>query len=57
MEKTVIGQVLHANARPTETICGEIRNNKKSIVKAAERFNFNPKTIIKLLREFNGPDL
>lgn len=42
-----MGQVLHANARTTEAIRREIRNNKESIAKAAERFNVDPKKIIK----------
>ena len=30
-----MGQILHANARTTEAIRREIRNNKESIAKAA----------------------
>jgi hypothetical protein len=47
MEKTIMGQVLHTNARTTEAIRREIRNSEESIAKAASKFNVNPKTIIK----------
>jgi len=47
MEKKLMGQILHANARTTEATRREIRNSEESIAKAAVRFNVNPKTIIK----------
>ncbi len=52
-----MGQVLHANARTTEAIRREIRNNKESIAKAAIRFNVNPKTIIKWRKREDTKDL
>jgi hypothetical protein len=44
MEKNLMGQILHANARTTEATRREIRNSEESIAKAAVRFNANPKT-------------
>ena len=52
-----MGQILHANARTTETIRREIRNSKESIVKAAKRFNVNPKTIVKWKKREDTKDL
>lgn len=57
MEKKLMGQVLHANARTTEAIRREIRDSKESIAKAASRFNVNPKTIIKWRKRENTKDL
>lgn len=47
MEKKLMGEILHSNARTTEAIRREIRDSKESVAKAAIRFNVNPKTIIK----------
>ena len=52
-----MGQVLHSNAKTTEAIRREIRNSKESIVKAAARFNVNPKTIIKWRKREDTKDL
>ncbi|WP_202149335.1 hypothetical protein [Candidatus Sarmatiella mevalonica] len=38
MEKNLMGQILHANARTTEAIRREVRDSKESIEKAAKRF-------------------
>lgn len=57
MEKKLMGQVLHANARTTEAIRREIRNSEESIAKAAARFNVNPKTIIKWRKREDTKDL
>ncbi|WP_279611718.1 hypothetical protein [Candidatus Sarmatiella mevalonica] len=39
MEKNLMEQILHANARTTKAIRREIRDSKESIEKAAKRFN------------------
>ncbi|PPE03190.1 hypothetical protein HCUR_01368 [Holospora curviuscula] len=52
-----MGQVLHENARTTEAIRREIRDSKKSIGKAAKRFNVNPKTILKWRKREDTKDL
>ena len=57
MEKKLMGQLLHANARTTEAIRREIRNSEESIAKAAVRFNVNPKTIIKWRKREDTKDL
>ncbi|MBL3284285.1 IS481 family transposase domain protein [Rickettsiales endosymbiont of Paramecium tredecaurelia] len=57
MEKNLMGQILHANARTTEAIRREIRDSKESIEKAAKRFNVNPKTIIKWRKREDTKDL
>jgi transposase-like protein len=57
MERKFMGQVLHANARTTEATRREIRNSKESIVKAAKRFNVNPKTIAKWRKREGTKDL
>jgi transposase-like protein len=57
MEKKLMGQVLHSNARTTEAIRREIRNSKESIAKAAVRFNVNPKTILKWRKREDTKDL
>ncbi len=57
MEKKLMGQVLHANARTTQAIRREIRNCKESLVKAAKRFNVNPKTISKWKKREDPQDL
>ena len=57
MERKLMGQVLHANARTTEAIRREIRNSKESIIKAAVKFNVNPKTIVKWRKREDTKDL
>ncbi|QQR63377.1 IS481 family transposase [bacterium] len=52
-----MGQVLHPKARTTEAVRREIRNSKESIVKAAKRFNVNPKTIMKWRKRNDTKDL
>lgn len=42
-----MGQILHGCARTTQAIRREIQLCKESTAKAAEKFNVNPKTIIK----------
>ena len=57
MEKRLMGQILHGNARTTEAIRREIRHSKESIAKASVRFNVNPKTIIKWKKRDDTKDL
>ncbi len=57
MEKKLMGQLLHANARTTQAIRREIRNCEESLVKAAKRFNVNPKTIAKWKKREHPQDL
>ncbi len=57
MEKKLIGEILHANARTTEAICGEFRNSEEILAKAATRFNVNPKTIITWRKREDSKDL
>ena len=53
-----MGQVLHKRARTTQAIRRDIQNSKESLIKAAERFNVNPKTIAKWRRrDFVDDDL
>jgi len=57
VEKKLMGQILHANARTTEAVRREIRNSEESIAKAAKRFNVNPKTILKWRKREDTKDL
>lgn len=42
-----MGQVLHGCAKTTEAVRRAIQNSKESIAKLAERYDLNPKTIVK----------
>jgi transposase-like protein len=42
-----MGQVLHKLARTTQAVRRDIQNSQESLIKAAKRFNVNPKTIEK----------
>jgi transposase-like protein len=57
MEKTIMGQLLHPNARTTQKTRREIHDCKESILKAAEIFNVNPKTIVKWKKRASTNDL
>lgn len=42
-----MGQILHGCAKTTEALRRTIQNSKESIAKLAERYDLNPKTIVK----------
>ncbi len=42
-----MGQVLHANARTTEETRKNIQNSEESLIKPSDKYDVNPKTIIK----------
>lgn len=42
-----MGSILHANAKTTPKIRKEIQESEESIAKIAERYNLNPKTVVK----------
>ena len=52
-----MGQILHRRARTTEEVRREIRLSKESLIKAAKRFNVNPKTIAKWRKREETNDL
>lgn len=43
VQKKLMGQTLHSNARTTEAIHREIRNSEESAVKLAKKYNVNQK--------------
>lgn len=42
-----MGQILHKRARTTQAVRRDIQNSEESLIKAAKRFNVNPKTVLK----------
>jgi hypothetical protein len=42
-----MGQILHGSARTTEAVRREIQDSEESVMCLAERYNVNPKTIVK----------
>lgn len=52
-----MGQVLHAKARTTHEVRRDIYNSQESIMKTAQRFNVNPKTIVKWKKRKDPYDL
>ena len=42
-----MGSILHANAKTTPRIRKEIQESKESIAAIAEKYNINPKTVLR----------
>lgn len=52
-----MGQILHGCAKTTQAVRRSIQNSQESIAKLSERYNINPKTVIKWKKRIFTKDL